>query len=93
MRRLHDAAGRRVVVASPPMTPTIVRERTRAGLRMVEASGFPACLVMFRPKDGSRPLVVVSADEPPATLRGMARLVLEDEHRRLLSRFLSDRKR
>jgi hypothetical protein len=93
MRRLHDAARRRMVVASPPMTPTIVRERTRAGLRMVEASGFPACIVVARDHHGGQVLAVVSDQEPAATLRGLARLVLRDSERQHLSQFLSDRRR
>jgi hypothetical protein len=75
------------------MTPQIIRERTHPSLRLVEASNFPCCIAVFRPTDGTRPLIVVSSDEPPATLRGISRLLLEDEHRRLLSKFLTGRKR
>jgi hypothetical protein len=60
---------------------------------MVEAAGLGACIVVARPHDGGQVLAVVSADEPAATLRGLARLVLRDGERRHLSRFLSDRRR
>jgi hypothetical protein len=73
--------------------PQIVRERTRAGLRMVEASGFPACIVVARDHRGGQVLAVVSADEPAQLLRGLARLVLRDSERQHLSRFLADRRR
>jgi hypothetical protein len=86
-------ARRRMVVASPPMTPTIVRERTLEGLRLIEAAGFPPCIMVARDHRGGQVLAVVSADEPAQTLRGMSRLLLEDAHRRHLSRFLSDRRR
>ena len=73
--------------------PTITRERTREGLRMVEVNGLPACLVVVRPRHGGQVLAVVSADEPAQLLRGIARPILEADHRRHLSRFLNDRKR
>jgi hypothetical protein len=60
---------------------------------MIEASGFPCCIMVARPHDGGQVLAVVSADEPAATLRGMARLVLRDGERQHLSRFLADRRR
>jgi hypothetical protein len=60
---------------------------------MVEASGFPACIVVARDHHGGQVLAVVSDQEPAATLRGLARLVLRDGERRHLSRFLSDRRR
>jgi hypothetical protein len=60
---------------------------------MVEATGFPACLLVARPHRGGQVLAVVSADEPAQRLRGLARLLLRDEERRLLSRFLSDRRK
>jgi hypothetical protein len=73
--------------------PTITRQRTRPGIRLVEATNLPGILLVLRPHDGGQVLAVVSADEPTQTLRGMARPILEAEHRRHLSRFLSDRKR
>jgi hypothetical protein len=73
--------------------PQIVRQRTRPGLRLVEASNFPARIVVARPHDGGQVLAVVSDQEPAATLRGLARLVLRDGERQHLSRFLTDRRR
>jgi hypothetical protein len=73
--------------------PTITRQRTRPGLRMIEAADLGACLVVFRPRRGGQVLAVVSADEPAQLVRGVARVILEEEHRRHLSRFLTDRRR
>jgi hypothetical protein len=75
------------------MTPSIVRERVRDNLRMVEASGFPPCIMVARDHHGGQVLAVVSANESTTRLRGLARLVLRDSERRHLSRFLADRKR
>jgi hypothetical protein len=73
--------------------PTIVRERTREGLRMVEAGGLGACLLVARPHRGGQVLAVVSADEPAQRLRGLARLLLREGERQALSAFLKGRRR
>jgi hypothetical protein len=73
--------------------PTISRQRTRPGLRLVEASNFPAIIVVARPHDGDQVLVVVSDTEPVATIRGIGRLVLRDAERRCLARFLTGRRK
>jgi hypothetical protein len=73
--------------------PTITRQRSRPGLRMVEAGNFPACILVARPHDGDHVLVVVSDEVPAAKLRSISRVLLRQEERRHLSRFLSDRRR
>jgi hypothetical protein len=60
---------------------------------MVEASGFPAVMVVSRPHDGGQVLAVVSDEMPAAKLRSISRLLLREEERRHLGRFLSDRRR
>ena len=73
--------------------PEVIRQRVRSNLRMVEVVGMPAMFVVARPKHGDQVLAVVSADEPPATLRRMARIVLRDEERRHLAAFLDLRRK
>lgn len=73
--------------------PTICRQRTRPGLRLVEAANFPAALAVARYRGDDQALVVVDQDTPAPMLRGLGRLLLADEHRRHLSRFLSDRRK
>ena len=80
------------IIITGPM-PSITRQRTRPGLRMVEATNFPACLVVARSKHGGQVLAVVDQATPAPTLRRLARVLLRDEERRHLSRFLTDRKR
>jgi hypothetical protein len=71
--------------------PTIIRERTRPGLHLVEVNGLGAVLALCRPRDGGEVLVVLDLDTPAPMLRSVARLLLGETERRHLSRFLSDR--
>ena len=74
--------------------PTITRERTRPGLRMVEAHNFPAAMLVSRPHDDAQVVIVVVDQATPAPmLRGLARLMLRDQERRHLSRFLDLRRK
>ena len=73
--------------------PTITRQRTRPGLRMMEATDLGACLVVLRPRDGGQVLAVVDQATPAPMLRRLARVLLRDEERRHLSRFLDLRRK
>jgi hypothetical protein len=73
--------------------PAITSERTRPGLRMVEAHDLGPTLALLCPKDGGEVLVVVDQATPAPMLRQLARVLLWEGERRHLSRFLSGRRK
>jgi hypothetical protein len=73
--------------------PAITRERTRPGLRMVEAHDLGAVMALVRPRNDGEVLVVVDQATPAAELRQLARVVLRAGERRHLSAFLDLRRK
>jgi hypothetical protein len=75
-------------------TITITRQRTRPGLRMVEVHDLGAVLVLVRPHDPARKVLVIFDHGTPAPMvRNVARALLPAGERRHLSRFLTDRRK
>jgi len=74
--------------------PTITRQRSRPGLRLVEASDFPCHMLVSRPHNDAQAVIVVVSDEVPAAkLRGISRVLLRQDERRHLSQFLDLRRK